>query len=176
MSQEGRKRTDTLPMLTTGRSSARAWLDWINQMDDVNMLLQIAKALHKRKDAILLPADGRGVEMGYSREELIAHALKKVVETSIDRPLKLLKRFVSLKAYEFKAKFIDDIVDAALVNTDDQTVIDLLGLTEFLADNPGYLPNDVQFRKIKEIINRLQELEGVGSISGQIRGSVERAS
>jgi len=176
MSTEGRPRRDTLPMLTNGRSSAQSWLDYINQMGDVDLLLVIARELNKREDAVLPPADGRAVEMGYSREDLIEYALKKITETSVSSPLKLLKRFIPFKAYEFKAKFIDEIIDKLLCSKDDQTVTNLLALAEFLADNPGYLLIEVQFRKIKEIINRLQSLEGVAVISGEIRGNVERAS
>ncbi len=176
MSSETRQKQDTLPLLTTGRSSAEAWLNWINQMGDVNMLLLIAKALNEREDAVLPPADGRIVEMGYSREDLISYALKKVVETSIDSRQKLLKRLIPFEAYDIKTHLIDEIINEPLDNKDDKTVSNLLQLGEFLAVNPEYLPVDIQMKKIEEIFRRLQEIEGIVSISGEIRGSVERVT
>ncbi|MFC1656066.1 hypothetical protein ACFL3C_04295 [Patescibacteria group bacterium] len=176
MTPERRERKDTLPMLTTGRSSARKWLEWIDQMEDVNMLLQIAKALNEREDAILPPADGRAVEMGYSREELISHALLKVAKTATDDPVRLLKRFIPYRAYGAKIHVISEIMNAPLDNKDDRTVTSLLKLGEFLALNQGYFPERVQADTYLEIFRKLQELEGIAAVSGEIRGSVERVS
>jgi hypothetical protein len=177
MAEKRRERQDTLPLLTSGQSSARKWLEWIQQMGDVNMLLLIAKALNEREDAVLPSLDTKSVEIEYSREDLIEFALRKVIETTISRPHKLLKRLIPFKAYDIKLELIDRIISEPLDNRDDRTVSGLLRLAEFLADNPDYLPTDIQFKKIGEAIKRLQSLEGVAEvISGEVRGNVERVS
>lgn len=171
-----RQRQETLPLLTSGRCSAQVWLDWIDQIDNVNILLTVARSLQARKDSVLPPPDDGRKRTIYTREQLISYALKKVLIRAVDSRMTLLRRFIPFEAYDIKLEVIDSIINEPLDNKEDRTVTDLLRLGEFLTSNPQYLPADLQMQKLGKIFKRLQALEGVAAVSGEIRGNVERVT